>query len=359
MVLPSRLGRVREAFSSTDFRPQSDINYRQWYSRVHEQILGAIRDAGGQVRWADVEIQHTGYTDPALRQRKLQRDMRLLQMEYEEQPHDPFTLFNLGQTLQEIGQPAEALRFLAESLARSHPNDSIVRKLFSLMANCHLKLNQAQEALALCLRGQAVCPDDGELLLMEGMIRTAQQDYHGAKAALVRLLGTEAGPHFASVSDGLRGYQGRHQLALVCFRLQELNEAEVLWQAALRERPGFLAARIGLAEVYLAQRRWQDAEDMAASLAALPGGEVDAVLLRGRGHLERQEFTLARTMLEEARARLPGCVPVLDQLSYAVLREDGDPAYAETLLHEILTLQPNHAHARQNLQVLRQRQAAA
>jgi glycosyltransferase involved in cell wall biosynthesis/tetratricopeptide (TPR) repeat protein len=330
----------------------------RWRYRVHEQILPAIREAGGEVRWADVEIQHTGYTDPALRQRKLQRDMRLLRMEYEEQPHDPFTLFNLGQSLQEMGQPAEALPFLAESLERSHPKDSIVRKLYSLMANCHLKLEQPREALALCVRGEAVCPDDAELLLLEGIIRTVQQDYHGAKAALVRLLGTESGQHFASVSEGLRGYQGRHQLALVCFRLQELNEAEVLWEAVLRERPGFLPARVGLGDVYLAQRRWQDLEGMAASLAALPGGEVEAILLRGRGHLERQEFTLARKMLEEARERLPGRVPVLDQLSYAVLREDREHAYAETLLHEILAFDPNHVHARQNLQVLHGRLAA-
>src|SRR5262249_52030508 len=57
----------------------------RWRYRVHEQILPAIRAVGGEVRWADVVIHHTGYQDRALRQRKLQRDLRLLQLEQAEQ----------------------------------------------------------------------------------------------------------------------------------------------------------------------------------------------------------------------------------------------------------------------------------
>jgi glycosyltransferase involved in cell wall biosynthesis len=68
----------------------------RWRYRVHEQILGSVREAGGQVRWADVTIHHTGYQDHALRRRKLARDLRLLELGYAEQPEDAFTLFNLG-----------------------------------------------------------------------------------------------------------------------------------------------------------------------------------------------------------------------------------------------------------------------
>src|SRR5205823_11071901 len=41
-----------------------------WRYRVHEQILPAVRRQGGEVRWADVVIHHTGYQDSALRRRK-------------------------------------------------------------------------------------------------------------------------------------------------------------------------------------------------------------------------------------------------------------------------------------------------
>ena len=54
--------------------------------RVHEQILPGVRRVGGQVRFADVVIHHTGYRDPALRQRKLPRDQRLVEMELPRSP---------------------------------------------------------------------------------------------------------------------------------------------------------------------------------------------------------------------------------------------------------------------------------
>jgi glycosyltransferase involved in cell wall biosynthesis len=65
----------------------------RWQYRVHEQILLAVRRAGHAVRWSDVVIHHAGYRDPELRRRKLARDLRLLHLENEDRPDDPFTLF--------------------------------------------------------------------------------------------------------------------------------------------------------------------------------------------------------------------------------------------------------------------------
>jgi tetratricopeptide (TPR) repeat protein len=212
-------------------------NHRRirWRYRVHEQILGAVRESGGEVLWADVVIQHTGYTDAALRRRKLARDLRLLEMERSDQPHDPFTLFNLGASYAELGRYEEALPLLQVSLDRSHPRDSIVHKVYAMIANCHLHSGRIDVALRVCLQGQSVCPDDEELLFLEGLLRTEKGDYHGARIPLVRLLGAESEQHFASVADGLRGHKGRHQLAIACCRLGEMREAEYLWHAVLRD----------------------------------------------------------------------------------------------------------------------------
>ena len=43
----------------------------RWTYAVHEQILPALRRANVPVRWTEVTVRHTGYTDPALRERKL------------------------------------------------------------------------------------------------------------------------------------------------------------------------------------------------------------------------------------------------------------------------------------------------
>src|SRR5439155_3684160 len=125
------------------FRNRPDI---RWRYRVHEQILPALREQGGAVRWSDVVIHHTGYQDPALRGKKLERDLRLLRLQQEEQPDEPFTLFNLGAVYNELNRPAEALLLLQHSLERSQPTDSIVRKLYALLAQCHRQLYRPRQA---------------------------------------------------------------------------------------------------------------------------------------------------------------------------------------------------------------------
>jgi len=60
----------------------------RWTYAVHEQILPALRRANVSVRWTDLTVRHTGYTDPALRERKLQRDCKILEAELAERPEN-------------------------------------------------------------------------------------------------------------------------------------------------------------------------------------------------------------------------------------------------------------------------------
>src|SRR5262249_29762339 len=205
------------------FRNRPDL---RWRYRVHEQILPALRAHGGVVRWSDVVIHHTGYQDPALRGQKLERDLRLLRMQQQEQPDEPFTLFNLGAVYNELCRPAEALPLLKRSLERSQPTDSIVRKLYALLAQCHRQLYRPRAALADCRAGRGHYPDDPELLFQEGLILRHLGDLAGAEACWVRVLHTPAGQHFGSVHAGLRGYLAHHNLGLLYQQQGRPAEAE-------------------------------------------------------------------------------------------------------------------------------------
>ena len=47
---------------------------------------------GVPVQWTDITVRHTGYSDRALRTKKLERDTRILLGELGERPNDPFVL---------------------------------------------------------------------------------------------------------------------------------------------------------------------------------------------------------------------------------------------------------------------------
>jgi len=96
----------------------------RWTYAVHEQILPALRRVNVTVRWTEVTVRHTGYTDPALRERKLQRDCKILEADLAERPDDPFVLFNLSAIAVERQDWSTALGHFQHSLRGSAPTDS-------------------------------------------------------------------------------------------------------------------------------------------------------------------------------------------------------------------------------------------
>ncbi|MBI3462405.1 MAG: glycosyltransferase, partial [Planctomycetes bacterium] len=92
----------------------------RWDRRIHEQIIPAIRRAGGEIVQTDLHLVHSGADHtPDGKNRKLERDLRLLGLELEEFPDHPFTLFNLGMTYRDAGQYDRAIEYLRRSIERS------------------------------------------------------------------------------------------------------------------------------------------------------------------------------------------------------------------------------------------------
>ncbi len=324
----------------------------RWRYRVHEQILPAVRHLGGKVCFTDIVIEHVGYQDPSVRARKLQRDLRLLQLEHAEQPDDPFTLFNLGAVHHEMGKFEQALPFLMRSLERSHPSDSIVRKLYALIAQCHCQLGQRGAALVACRAGRTFCSDDAELLFQEGMLLRELGERAAAIGCFLRLLHGGEGPHFASVDAGLRGYKAQHNLASLYQEDGHAADAESLWRQALAEQPDFGPAWLGLAELLLAQARWAEFGQIVERLETTSPNGVEAAVLRARACMARKEYPQARQLLEATIVREPRHVWPRVVLSHALLQEGRDWEAAEQALRAVLALDPDNAGARRNLDVL-------
>jgi glycosyltransferase involved in cell wall biosynthesis len=210
----------------------------RWTYRVHEQILPALRRAKIPVRWTDLTVRHTGYVDRALRARKLRRDEAILREELAERPEDPFILFNLGAIAIERRDWREALDFLRRSLAGSAPGDSIVRKLYALIARAHQMLGEPEAALAACAAGLALDPEDAELLFREAVVRRHAGDAAGAERCWRRILTLRRPEQFASLDQGIYGHLTRRNLAALAAERGDREEAARLWLAVLEECPG-------------------------------------------------------------------------------------------------------------------------
>jgi tetratricopeptide (TPR) repeat protein len=324
----------------------------RWEYRVHEQILPSVRRGGGEVRWSDVVVTHTGYQDPALRARKLRRDLRLLEMDRDVMPDEPFTNFNLGSVYQELGRHEEAIACLRKSLERSRPSDSIVRKLYALISGSHASLGRLSEALAACREGRAVIPDDPELVYREALLHKRLGNYPASEACCWELLSLKPGPHFASVSPGLRGWRGRHELADVLYLQRMLPEARAQWLQVVREEPAHVPSWLGLAQVALEAKDYGALEEAAVGLETQAGAPLDAALLRAQGLLARKQFAEARELAGRLEREHPGEVGPRVLLARSYLQEGSDTHAAEQSLRRVLLLDPAYAEAQNNLAVL-------
>jgi tetratricopeptide (TPR) repeat protein len=342
------------------FRNHPEI---RWDYRVHEQILPSLKRAGHAVRNTAIVLEHSGYVDPALRHQKLDRNLRLLNLDLAERPNDPFTLFNLGWSFADSGRIPEAIPLLQRSLQHSHNADSITPKLYSLLSQCHRRLGQYDQAWAVCQAGNARCPDDAELLFLKGQLCHQRGDRAAARECWTQLLAprsatgeTPVPPHadgvFTSVDAGLHGPLVRHHLAVLDRDEGHLADAEKNWRTILDDTPDYHPARLGLAELYLRQERWPELETILAELS--PHAPLDAAVLQARMNLARRDFAAARQLLEDTIRQAPHHLTAHVILSH-VLLQSGDEIAAEPQLRRIVEIDPGQAESWRNLAVLYRR----
>ena len=244
----------------------------RWTYRVHEQILPALRRANVPVRWTDLTVRHTGYVDRALRARKLERDIKILREELKDRPDDPFTLFNLGSIAIERKDWRDALGFLERSLAGSAPTDSIVRKLFALIARAHQMLGDSQAALRTCADGLKLDPDDAELWFRKAVVHRHRGESAEAERCWRRILTLKRPDQFCSVDQGIYGHLTRRNLAALAAERGDHAEAARLWADVLAECPGDREATAKLARVREAKPvRCATGSDEGAGPWIIPG----------------------------------------------------------------------------------------
>lgn len=150
------------------FRNLPDLT---WEGRIHEQILPALRATGGRIERLDAAVWHAGYdTSPEGQAKKRARDFHLLELELAERPDHPFVNFNMGMTLHHVGRHEESLFYLEQSIRLAGPQESHLRKSYSLWANALLALQRPGDAHAVLDAGLRLVPDDPELRLLRAQI---------------------------------------------------------------------------------------------------------------------------------------------------------------------------------------------
>jgi tetratricopeptide (TPR) repeat protein len=132
----------------------------------------------------------------------------------------------------------DALGYLERSLARSAPADSIVRKLYALIARVHQMMGKLQEALRTCGLGLKLDPEDAELWFRKGVVHRHRGESAEAERYWRLTLNLKRPDQFCSFDQGIYGHVTRRNLAALAEERGDRDAARRLWSEVLAECPG-------------------------------------------------------------------------------------------------------------------------
>lgn len=317
--------------------------------RIHEQLLPSIRRMGGDVGWTDIAVVHSGSDQtPTGRQRKYERDLRILALELEERPNHPFALFNMGMTYSDMGEHTRAAEYLERSLKASTSSESHVRKVHALLVHCFDQLGDFPQAERVCRRGLADYPDDPELQFRLGKLSHQTGKLDDARVAFRRVLASRGDRHFTSIDRGVLGYKARFNLALVYQAAKQLDLAEYELRRALDEESEFVAAIQLLADTLLARRRLTAARLLVKKCQNAKRLELTGRLIAADLALCEGNTNKARIQLQQAINRFPANVEAVDSLCKLEFEQQNDAA-ARMHLERLVELAPDNPAAHHNL----------
>lgn len=220
--------------------------------RIHEQILEPLYRQGGQVERSDLYVVHSGY-DYSLegQAKKRARDLTLLEKDLADRPDHPFVLFNIGMTAFHLKDFDGAREALERCLAVSKPQESMVRKVYAMLAGCRQAQGDVPQAREWVERGLRLFPRDPELLFRAGVVFREAGDLPAAERSYLTLLTAREAGHIDSLDVSITGFKAHHNLALVYQDLGRWEDAGAQWRAAVEKEPGFVPSWVGLGELAL------------------------------------------------------------------------------------------------------------
>jgi glycosyltransferase involved in cell wall biosynthesis len=254
------------------FRNRPELRFE---GRIHEQILESIYRAGGSVERSDLYVVHSGYDySPQGQDHKRERDLLLLAKDLEERPNHPFVLFNIGMTAYHLKDYAQAIPALERCLSLCKPRESIVRKVYAMLAGCYLSCGDVDQAKAFVQQGLDLFPHDPELLFRAGIVYRELGELQSAEQSYLKLLTAREVGHIDSLDVSITGFKAHHNLALIYRDMNQWQQAEAQWLAAVRDNPDFVLSWLGLGELYLQTGRFVEARRVVTQLRTIAPEEA-------------------------------------------------------------------------------------
>lgn len=282
------------------FRNRPDV---RWELRIHEQIVPSVLRSGGLLSPTGIGLLHIGHADPAVSDRKLERNLRLAELDCAAMPLHPTPMYSRAATLLDLGRATEAL--VALNLCEALSADPAVRRAIPILkARAYVLEQDLRGALDVVTGALATHSTDGSLLFMELRLRAAMGQYELAEAsARAQLLIVPEHHESAVIDHSASEFRARQVLADVLLVQGRAEEAAQEAERVIARRPSYGPGWLTLGEALLASGDDLGFDRVLACLAERDGTELARIVLESERLRRRGEHTAAAERVTDALTR--------------------------------------------------------
>ena len=243
----------------------------------------------------------------------------------------------------------KAQHFLLRCLASSAATASYLPKVYFMLAASSQLLNRQEDSARYCHEGITRFPQCLELWFQEGTLHLTTQDWSNAQRCFEAILNLPEQSNYFGLDPELRTSRTRHNLAFALRQQHQFQSAEKQWQQTIANCPSFAPPWLSLLELYLEQKRLNEAEGLIDRLPGNPSRRVIEPAILARLALAKGDVFGARRLLENAVTRMPHAVWLRSVLAELLVAHAKDDKAAEVQLRRIQSEAPNDLQCRQRL----------
>lgn len=244
---------VETSISLRLFRNREEYRFT---GSLHEQIAANILEIEPEAKLlqSDIRILHSGYlTSVVSSKAKKERNLALALKQVEENPKDPFMLFNLGVEYLRLKDYPQSVLYFDQAKKLGNPKAMWYSKIYKSYVLALLNQSNWQEALKLLDEGLEIYPDYTDLVFLQGIAYLYNDQYSRAVGSFYQCLtmGPAPIPPYGSAEAALAGYKAHYALAQTYEKLNKLAEAIIQYQQCFQKNSHYLQPLYHIAGILL------------------------------------------------------------------------------------------------------------
>ncbi len=258
-------------------------NNGQYYfhGAVHEQITSKQAETiSARFTTLNVTVHHFGYLDDVVkRKEKRKRNLPLLEKQLENDPDEPFTLFNMGNEYLSLKEYQKAISFYEASLGKL--NDRRIAfgpHLYLRMVNCYAALGRHEKALQTIREGLTAYPRCTDLVFLRADIEKNLKRFTLAIDSLETCLKMGAPPPTLELLPGCGTYRAAFALGELYLELYDYPRAAKAFSEALSRKPQLYSALYRLGKAFRHMYGEEEASQKLFSCFASPHHAPNALV---------------------------------------------------------------------------------